>query len=569
MKKRVEGLLQHAIERAITGGRLKLTSLPPLFLEVPRDPAFGDLASTVALNLARQERKSPRAIAEAIRDGIEDPEGLLSEVSIEGPGFLNFRFSPRFWSECLADVERVDYGRPNFGEGLRVLLEYVSTNPTGPLHVGHGRGAVIGDVLARLLGAAGYDVVQEYYVNDAGKQIETLGRSLFSRLLQTYGQDEPIPEDGYPGEYLLELAWQHRDELVEEIARACGTEPPAESDVPSMLRQAGEKSHAICGRMGTVWILEIIKEDLAALGIGFDNFISEAELRRNDVVGAALRLLEDKGLIYDEAGARWFRSSSFGDEKDRVVQRSDGELTYFASDIGYHRQKLERGFKRLIDIWGADHHGYIARVKAGIEATGGDAGALDVILVQMVRITRGGEPVRITKRTGEFITVREVVDEVGTDAARFFFLMRKADSHLDFDLDLAKKQSAENPVFYVQYAHARICSVFRQAEKEGIAVPSARHAQLESLVAAEEQELMKLLARFPDIVEEAVRELEPHRIVFFLIDTAGAFHRFYNRHRIIGSEPALCSARLYLAGAVQRVLRNGLDLLCVRAPETM
>jgi len=569
MKKRVEGLLQHAIDRAIKGGRLKSTGLPPLFLEFPKDPRFGDLASTVALNLARQERQAPRAIAEAIRDGLEDPTGLLAEVTIEGPGFINFRFSHRFWSECLAEIERADYGRTDLGKGRRVLVEYVSTNPTGPLHVGHGRGAVIGDVLARLLAAAGFDVVREYYVNDAGKQIATLGHSMQARLLQAFGEEASVPEDGYPGEYLLDLAREHREALAAEVARTSGVGLPSGPRVPAMLRDAGEKCAAVCGRRAAGWLLDIIRDDLASLGITFDSFVSEQQLRDAGVVGTALRELEEKGLLYTDDGALWFRSTRFGDEKDRVVQRSDGELTYFASDIGYHIQKLARGFERLIDVWGADHHGYIARVKAGIQAMGRDPSLLDVILVQLVRITRGGEPVRMGKRTGEFITMREVVEEVGPDAARFFFLMRKADSHLDFDLELAKKQSAENPVFYVQYAHARICSVFRQAERDGVVVPAASDARLECLVAPEEQEVVRLLARFPDVVEEAASELEPHRIVFFLIEAAGAFHRFYNRHRILGSEADLCSARLYLAAAARRVLRTGLDLLGVRAPESM
>jgi arginyl-tRNA synthetase len=569
MKKRVEGLLQHAIDRAMKGGRLKSTSLPPLFLEFPKDSRFGDLASTVALHLARQEHRSPRAIAEAIRDALEDPEELLSEVTIEGPGFLNLRFSQRFWSDCLAEVEHPEYGRMDLGDHHRVLLEYVSTNPTGPLHVGHGRGAVIGDVLARLLTAAGCEVTREYYVNDAGKQIDILARSMYARLLQVYGEDAPVPEDGYPGEYLLDLAREHRETLANDIARAAGVSLPTQHAIPLMLRQAGNGCLAVCGQRAAGWLLRIIKDDLRVLGIEFDNFVSEQQLRDEGVVEGGLRLLDERGLLYDEAGARWFRSTVFGDEKDRVVQRSDGELTYFASDIGYHRQKLARGFERLIDVWGADHHGYVARVKAAIEAAGGDPGALDVILVQMVRITRGGEPVRMGKRKGEFITMREVVDEVGPDAARFFFLMRKADSHLDFDLELAKKQSAENPVFYVQYAHARICSVFRQATREGFAVPAACNAHLECLGTPEDQEVVRLLARFPDIVEEATKVLEPHRIVFFLIEVAGAFHRFYNRHRILGSEPDQCSARLYLCAAVQRVLRSGLDLLGVRAPESM
>jgi len=569
MKKRLEGLLQHAIERAIKGGRLKSTGLPPLFFEFPKDPKFGDLASTVALNLAREERQSPRVIAETIRDEIEDPDGLLAEVSIEGPGFLNFRFSQRFWRDCLTETEQPDYGKTNLGGGRRILLEYVSTNPTGPLHVGHGRGAVIGDVLARLLAAGGYEVTREYYINDAGKQIDTLGRSMFARLLQTYGADVPVPEDGYPGEYLLDLARRHRERLAAEVAQAAGANLDKGREILSILQGAGNGCHEVCGALAAQWLLEVIKEDLASLEIEFDSFVSEQNLRDSDVVGGALDALEKRGLLYEADGARWFRSTNFGDEKDRVVRRSDGELTYFASDIGYHQQKLERGFEQMIDIWGADHHGYIARVKAALEAVGGDPSSLQVILVQIVRITRGGEPVRMGKRTGEFITMREIVEEVGPDATRFFFLMRKADSHLDFDLELAKKQSAENPVFYVQYANARICSVFRQAEQQGLTVPVAQEAGLDRLVTAEEQEVVKHLARFPDIVEDATRELEPHRIVFFLIELAGAFHRCYNRHRILVSDSELCSARLYLAAAVRRVLGVGLNLVGVRAPDSM
>lgn len=569
MKKRLEGLLQRALQRASKGGRLKSQSLPPLLLEIPKDPKFGDLASTVALGLARAERKPPRVIAQTIIDHLEDPDGIIARTEIEGPGYLNFHLSPGFWRDCLLEVERPDYARPTFGQGRRVLIEFVSTNPTGPLHVGHGRGAVIGDAVARLMACAGYDVVREYYVNDTGKQIDTLGRSTLARLLQACGQETPIPEDGYPGEYLQELALQRRDDLLGEVARATGTVVSGADDAVAMLRDHGEAAAAVCGDLAAGWLLEIIKADLGQLGVQFDTFISERGLRADGVVAKALEALETRNLLYDEAEARWFRSTAFGDEKDRVVQRGNGELTYFASDIGYHRQKLDRGFEQLIDVWGADHHGYIARVKAAIQALGGDPDHLSVILVQIVRLTRGGEPVRMGKRTGEFVTMREVVEEVGPDAARFFFLMRKADSHLDFDLDLAKKQSAENPVFYVQYAHARICSIFRQAAGEGLSAPPASAACWERLESAEEQEVIKLVAGFPDVVEDAVRDLEPHRIVFHLIDLAGAFHRFYNRHRILGPDADLGQARLALARVVQRVLQTGLGLLGVRAPETM
>jgi arginyl-tRNA synthetase len=569
MKKRLEGLLRHAIENALKGGALKTQSLPPLLFEIPRDAQLGDLASTVALSLAREERRPPRAIAETIVAHIEDPDGILAGVEVAGPGYINFRFSPRFWRDCLIEVETPGYGTSEAGRGRRVLVEFVSTNPTGPLHVGHGRGAVIGDVVSRLLEAAGYDVTREYYVNDAGGQIATLGRSAFARLLQAYGQDRPIPEDGYPGEYLADVVNEHRDAILAEIVRAVGADQGAVENIPRFLAACEEAAVAVCGRCAAAWLLEIIKKDMAALGVEVSNFVSETALRQERVVESALEQLRRKDLLFEREGACWFRSTDFGDEKDRVVQRSNGELTYFAADVGYHRQKLARGYDELINVWGADHHGYVKRVEASIEALGGDPKALHVILVQLVRLTRGSEPVRMGKRTGEFVTMREVVEEVGADATRFFFLMRKADSHLDFDLDLAKKQSAENPVFYVQYVHARICSLFKQAEADGLSVPKATEAPLETLASKEEQELTSLLARFPDAVSDATADLEPHRIVFYLIELAGAFHRFYNQHRVIGDDKALSRARLYLVAATRRVVQTGLGLLGVRAPESM
>ena len=569
MKRRLEGLLQHALNRAKKGGALKLESLPPLSFEVPRDAAFGDLASTVALGLARSERKPPRAIAETIIAHIEDPDALLANAEIAGPGYINFRFSPRFWQACLADIERPDYGLPSLGRGQRVLVEFVSANPTGPLHVGHGRGGVVGDVVARLLSAAGYDVTREYYVNDTGKQVATLARSAYARLLQACGAAAELPEDGYPGEYLAELMAERRDELLAEVAGALHRPLPSLDESAAMLREAGDLAIDRCGRRAAGWLLDQIKDDLRALGIEIDTFVSERALHDEGVVAAGLDALAAAGHLYEAEGARWFRSEAFGDEKDRVVQRSNGELTYFAADIGYHRHKLQRGFDQLINVWGADHHGYVKRVAAIITALGYDARAFHVILVQLVRLTRAGDPVRMGKRSGEFVTLREVVDEVGPDATRFFFLMRRGDSHLEFDLDLATKQSSENPVFYVQYAHARICTLFKKAAAEGLQVPSAAAAALDTLGEAEEQEVVKLLAQFPDVVEDAARELEPHRIVFHLIELAGAFHRFYNRHRVLGVDQGLSGARLYLAGAVQRVLQIGLGLLGVRAPDAM
>lgn len=569
MKKRLEGLLQHALENAQKGGALKTQSLPPLLFEIPRDARLGDLATTVALSLAREERRPPRAIAETIVSHVEDPDAILAGVEVAGPGYINFRFSPRFWRDCLLEIEKPGYGLSATGRGRRVLVEFVSTNPTGPLHVGHGRGAVIGDVVSRLLEAAGYDVTREYYVNDAGGQIATLGRSAYARLLQAFGREVSVPEDGYPGEYLADLVNEHRDELLEEIARAVGAEPSSAADGARFLADCADAAVVVCGRCAARWLLEIIKHDMGALGVEVNSFVSETSLRDERVVENALGELRRKDLLFEDEGALWFRSTQFGDEKDRVVQRSNGELTYFAADVGYHRQKLERGYDELINVWGADHHGYVKRVEAALEALGKNPKALHVILVQLVRLTRGGEPIRMGKRSGEFVTMREVVEEVGADATRFFFLMRKADSHLDFDLDLAKKQSSENPVFYVQYVHARICSLFKQAEAEGLSVPKATEARLEGLSSKEEQELVSLLARFPDVVADATADLEPHRIVFYLIELAGAFHRFYNQHRVVGDDEEMSRARLYLVSAARRVVQTGLGLLGVRAPESM
>ena len=547
-----------------------MDGLPPLIFEIPRDPRFGDLASTVALGLAKIEGKAPRQIAQTILDHFEDPDGLVAGAELAGPGYINFRFSANFWRRCLVDLEQPECGIPRLADGEKILIEYVSANPTGPLHVGHGRGAVLGDAVARLLGVVGYDVTREYYVNDAGKQIDTLAVSSLARLRQAWGEDCAFPEDGYPGEYLVELMSERRAATTAAIADRVGVAAPTGGQAAiELFSSHPEESLAVCGAVAAELLLAGIVDDMTALSVAMDRFVSERDLRSRGVVDAALGELANRGFLYRDEGARWFRSTDFGDEKDRVIERSDGALTYFAADIGYHREKLERGFAELIDVWGADHHGYVARVSAALQALGADADRFRVLLVQLVRLTRGGEPVRMGKRSGEFVTLREVLDEVGADATRFFFLMRKSDSQLDFDLDLAVKQSSENPVFYVQYAHARISSIARQAEKEGIAVPDAATAALDRLDSPTEQELIKRLAVYADTVAEAAREREPHRVVFYLIDLAGSFHRFYNQERVIVEDRELSSARLYLANSAQRVLRHGLELVGVGAPDTM
>lgn len=531
-----------------------MTDLPPLLLEPPKQKEFGDLATNVALLWAKKERKAPRAIAEAILKNLEDPDGMLARAEIAGPGFLNFSFSPKFCYRCLKEAEARKEKLPNLGRGDKVQVEFASANPTGPLHVGHGRVAVIGDVLSRLLEAVGFDVEREYYVNDTGKQMEQLGLSLYLRYRELYGEKTEFPKEGYPGEYVKEIAAQAKRRWGERF-----------------LSEEREEAIAFLSQFGGESLLKTIRSDLEGFGIVFDSYMSEKGLRGRGEVEATTEFLRSRGMLYKKEGAEWFRATAFGDDKDRAVIKSDGELTYFASDIAYHRNKFERGFKRLINVWGADHHGYVDRLKAAVKALGYDPELLQVILVQMVHLTRGGEPVRMGKRLGEFVSLREVLEEVGRDAARFFFLMRKADSHLDFDLELAKRESSENPVFYVQYAHARVASIFEQARQAGVPVDDGklREAEMERLSLAEELELIKRVLQFADVVEESVRELEPHRVVFYLLELAGEFHRYYNRFRVISDDAGLTRARLLLVRSVQGVVRRGLHLLGVDAPSRM
>ncbi len=543
--------MSRAIEKTAKGEELGTTDLPPLFLEPPKQKEFGDLATNAALVWAKRLRRPPRAVAEAIAKHIEDPEGILARVEIAGPGFLNFTFSPKFYYARLKEIDEQRELVPRFGGGEKVQVEFASANPTGPLHVGHGRVAVIGDVLARLLEAAGFAVEREYYVNDAGNQMEKLGLSVYARYRELFGEKIDLPEDGYPGEYVRGVAAAAKQQWGDKYLAA-----PKDEAVAFFRQYGGAR------------LLEIIRDDLAAFGISFDSFVSEKELRERGAVERTLALLAERGMLYEQDGARWFRSTGFGDDKDRPLVKSDGELTYFASDIAYHRDKLERGFAKLINVWGADHHGYVPRLRAGLAALGYDPEALRVVLVQLVQLTRGGEPVRMGKRSGEFVSLTEVIEEVGADAARFFFLMRKSDSHLDFDLDLAKKESSENPVFYVQYAHARIASIFEQAREKGAAAPGGA-TNLETLGEPEELGLIKRLLQFSETVEDSVTELEPHRVAFYLLELAGEFHRYYNRFRVITDDPELTAARLFLLRNVQKVVARGLSLMGVSAPLKM
>ncbi len=554
MKPLLKDLIRSALERARESGALAIEAVPDPHIEVPKEREHGDLASNVALTLARSARRAPREIAESVLAHLEDPDGVIASAEVAGPGFLNFVFSDDAWRRKLLDVVTAGdaYGPAPLGGGRSVQVEFVSANPTGPLHIGHGRGAATGDALARILGACGYRVEREYYVNDAGRQMTILGRSVRARYLELAGCDEPFPEDGYPGEYVAEIA----AELFDRDGRRW-VEEPEEEAVAAMGRYAGER------------LLERIRADLADFGVEFDRFTSERRLRGDGTVERAIERLREAGHLYERDGALWFRATAFGDDKDRTVVKNDGELTYFAADIGYHHAKCERGFDLLIDVWGADHHGYVQRVRSALEALGDDPGRLHVVLVQMVNLTRDGVPVRMGKRSGEFVALRDVLDEVGSDLARFFFLMRKSDAQLDFDLELARRQSAENPVFYVQYAHTRIAGIFRQAAEKGVSLPEPTREVVAALSNEDEIGLIRLLAEFPAVVESAAETFEPHRVVFYAQRLAGEFHRFYTRNRCVSEDRETTAARLLLVQAVKQVIGRALSLVGVSAPERM
>lgn len=555
MKQTLTEILLEALERAKAKGDLKLDHRPAVTLETPKDKTHGDLATTLALTLAKAEGKPPRKIAEIIVRNIQDEAGIISRTEIAGPGFINFVLKQDQWRKTLfaVDAEAQEYGFRNIGKGEKVQVEFVSANPTGPLHVGHGRGAAVGDALANLLAAVGYDVQREFYINDAGRQIRLLARSLHARYQQALGNAVPFPDDGYHGEYITEVAQEfikvrgseYRDRPFEECAEAFGA-------------------------FGKEAMLADIRSDLEAFGVRFDVWFSEKDLLADGSVQRSLDELRSREFLYDKDGAQWLRSTAFGDDKDRVVVKQDGEYTYLASDIAYHRNKLARGFQQLVNIWGADHHGYIPRVQAVIQAFGHSRDSLHVLLVQLVSILRHGQPVPMSKRAGNFVTLRDVVQDVGADAARYIFLTRKTDSHLDFDLDVAKEQSRENPVYYVQYAHARIASVFREADTRNIPVPTRDTVQLDLLDLEEEQNIIKALAKYPEMIEEAALAYEPHRLTFYLQDLAGLLHNYYFKHRIIDAgDPARTGSRLFLMLQVRTVIRSALKVLGVTAPEKM
>ncbi len=517
-----------------------------IVLERPREAAHGDWASNVALILARPLRQKPRDIAEKIRGQFRAEEAGVATVEVAGPGFLNFRLRPQVIAAVAGEIVAAgeSYGRSDVGKGQAVNVEFVSANPTGPLHVGHGRQAALGDAIATLLEHTGWDVSREYYYNDAGAQIDNLAASVRARLLEARGEAAEIPEGGYHGEYIREIAASYQGDAddLDAIRAHAVRELRLEQDL-----------------------------DLAAFGVTFDLYFLESSLYEEGLVEKTVAALTRAGRTYEHEGALWLRTTEFGDDKDRVMRKGDGTYTYFVPDVAYHVTKWERGFRRAIDVQGADHHSTVTRVRAGLQALGIGIpeGYPEYVLHQLVTVTRGGQEVKISKRAGSYVTVRDLLDEVGRDAVRYFFLMRKGDSPLVFDVDLARSQSEENPVYYIQMAHARMCGIFRVGAEQGIATAAAVDADLSLLTEAEEQQLVKALEDYPAEVAGSAAALEPQRLAGYLLETARLAHLWYHKHHVLGQEPPLMRARLVLARAAQIVLANGLSALGITAPERM
>ncbi len=576
----IEAALTALIQQGVVSG-----DIAGITVDRTRDKAHGDFASNIALKMAKAAGKNPRELAQLIIDAI-GAQDKISKVEIAGPGFINFYINEDEKHSVIAQIieKKEQFGKSDFGNGKKVQVEFVSANPTGPLHVGHGRGAAYGASVADLLAYVGYDVQREYYVNDAGRQMDILAASVWLRYLQQLGIDFPFPVNGYKGDYVHDIAKQlsaaEGEAFKVELTVLQQGLPADETDggdkekyIDAIILKAKDllgSGYRKVFDTGLEIILADIEDDLQGFGVNYQNWFSERSLIEDGTVEKALQQLQDQGHIYEKDGALWFRSSEFGDEKDRAVKRSNGDYTYFASDIAYHLQKVGRGFDQIIDVWGADHHGYVPRVKAAMTASASDAEKLKVLLVQFAILYRGGEKAQMSTRSGEFITLRELREEVGTDAARFFYVMRKSEQHLDFDLDLAKSESSDNPVYYIQYAHARVCSVMRQLKDKGYSFDQAIAEQNLALLAEEqEQKIIKTLAKYPDMVLNAAKSYEPHQVCHYLRELANDLHTYYNAHVFIVADDKLRNARLLLINAVKQVLKNGLELLSVSAPEEM
>jgi arginyl-tRNA synthetase len=561
MKDQLRDIIIRALESCFADGTLTSGTIPAIVIEKPAHEEHGDFATNAAMLMSKAERKPPRAVAEALVGHLPQLGEVFAGVDIAGPGFINFRIRDEAWCALLHDIIRSggNYGRSGSGAGRKAQVEFVSANPTGPLHVGHGRGAAIGDTICRLLEATGWDVTREFYYNNAGAQISNLALSVQARCLGIEPDDPRWPTDGYQGEYIREVA---RAYLAQETVEADGRHVTGAGDPqsPEHIRE-----------FAVAWLRHEQDLDLQAFDVRFDVFSLESDLYAEGRVADVVRRLTENGCTYEQDGALWLRTSDFGDDKDRVMRKSDGSYTYFVPDIAYHLAKWERGFTRVINEQGADHHSTITRVRAGLQGlrVGIPQGWPEYVLHQMVTVMRGGEEVKISKRAGSYVTLRDLIEEVGRDATRFFFVMRKPDSQLVFDIDLAKQQSLDNPVYYVQYAHARICSIFENAEERGFSPPGPKDAPVGRLGTAEEMAIVKTLTSFPEVVEGSAANFEPHRITYYLQELAGQFHSFYNKNRVITEDSDLTRARLYLLKCVAITLKNALSILGVTAPEKM
>ncbi|WP_163144304.1 arginine--tRNA ligase [Bacillus sp. 22-7] len=549
----VQGKLKQEIKDAVVkAGLAAEEQIPDVILEIPKEKSHGDYSTNMAMQLARVAKKAPRVIAEELIASFDSSKASIEKIEIAGPGFINFYMNNAYLTDLIpAVLEAGDqYGETTVGNNQKIQVEFVSANPTGDLHLGHARGAAVGDSLCNILDKAGYDVSREYYINDAGNQINNLALSVEARYFQALGLDKEMPADGYQGEDIIGIGKKLADEHGDKYVNA------DEKERFDFFREYGLK-----------YEMAKLKQDLEDFRVPFDVWYSETSLYHNGKIDTALQALKDNGHIYEEEGATWFRSTTFGDDKDRVLIKNDGSYTYLTPDIAYHKDKLERGFEKLINIWGADHHGYIPRMKAAIQALGYDRDALEVEIIQLVHLYKNGEKMKMSKRTGKAVTMRDLVEEVGLDATRYFFAMRSADTHLDFDLDLAVSQSNENPVYYAQYAHARISSILRQGEEQGMSAEAADY----SLISAEKEiDVLKKIGEFPQSVGEAAQKRMPHRITNYIYELASSFHSFYNAEKVLDAEnPERTKARLALIKAVQTTLKNSLKLIGVSAPEKM
>jgi len=583
LKQQLRTTLQQAVGSALRGISAETINIPEIQLDVPRNVDHGDFSTNIAMVLAKVVGLPPRELATLIVNRL-DSDPILERADIAGPGFINLHIADAAFMRGIGQAlnEGVAYGRSDLGSGQRVQIEFVSANPTGPLHVGHGRGAAFGAVLANIFKATGHDVSCEYYVNDAGRQMDILAASLWLRYLEVNEISLEFPPNAYQGDYIKKMAAElHRTQRDKFVGAMEGLASPpidysdAETGIDELIRRAksalGETNYAEVHQFARDQILDEIRTDLLQFGVSFDNWFPESSLVESNRINEMVSLIDERGFLYKKEGAQWFKSTNFGDEKDRVVVRENGSATYFASDIAYHADKYERGFDHLVNIWGADHHGYVPRVNAAIEAIGFDSKRLEILLVQFAVLYRDGEKVAMSTRSGEFVTLADLIAEVGRDAARFFYITRRSEQHLVFDLDLAKSQTNENPVYYVQYAHARICRIFKQLQEQGYSEDREYGlASTNRLVDPKEKELAAQILRYPEVVETSARNREPHLITTYLREISASFHGYYHAgHRIISDDDTERNARLVLIGAVKQVIANGLDLLGVSAPEAM